>query len=223
MELFRWHCSTVSKKRLNKGYIPEVVNKRKANWQNTFLQFVNEAASGRTLVGNEFDVKVDTLPTGVNIDAAISPYATYLELHCADGVQSLANYNYSDSVDFKWSLENCGDVSLQIEIGAITLSKEYFGPTGFSQFLQDFRDGRKVFSSSDFPNQASLLRKESVENIDLNYQFSNHEPVLRVLKDVPLNPPQQIAQCWPSPDYNLQANPNPKDDNTLVSIIKTEE
>ena len=184
-------------KRLNKGFLPAIVSKRKIFWSEDFLEFVNKASVGRSLVGTEFDVNINTLPTGVNIEAAISPYATFLELHCANGVQSLANYNYSDSRVFKWSLETCGDVSLQIDIGHISLRKQYNGPKGFSRFLSDFRDGRRVFEYSEFPNQASLLRKESVEAIDVNYEFTNQEPVLRVLNSVSLEPPTNITQCWP--------------------------
>lgn len=184
-------------KRFNKGYLPSIVDKKKIAWSEEFLQFINKASLGRSLVGNEFVVNINTLPTGVNIDAAISPYATFLDLHCADGVQTLSNYNYSDGKQFKWSLESCGDVALQIDLGHVSLRKEYPGPKGFSQFFADFRDGHRVFVASEFPNQESLLRKESVEAIDVNYEFFNHEPVLRVLNSVPLDPPKEIAQCWP--------------------------
>jgi type VI secretion system protein ImpL len=191
-------ASPFLKKRFNKGFIPAVVNKRKVVWSDDFLDFINKASYGRSLVGSEFEVSINTLPTGVNIGAAISPYATFLELHCADGVQTLANYNYSDRHNFKWSLESCGDVSLQIDIGHISLRKQYNGPKGFSRFFDDFRDGRRVFEIDEFPNQASLLRKESVDAIDVNYEFMNHEPVLNILQQVPLEPPLAISQCWPS-------------------------
>jgi len=183
-------------KRFKKGYLPANVNGRNINWTEDFLGFVNQAASGRLIVGSEFVVSMSTLPTGVNQGAAISPYATFLTMHCADGVQELANYNYSGSRDFTWSLEKCGDVNLQIKIGHVTLSKQYPGIKGFSKFLADFRDGRHVFVAEEFPNQASQLLNENVRAIDVSYQISGQEPVIQVLDAVPLDPPKNAATCW---------------------------
>ncbi|BCE02874.1 type VI secretion protein IcmF/TssM N-terminal domain-containing protein [Marinicellulosiphila megalodicopiae] len=187
-------------KKKDKGYIPTQVNTdRQVPWDKEFLGYVNDASAGKTLVGNEFKVKISTIPTGVNQSAAIAPYATFLELHCGDTQQSLANYNYTTAAEFTWSLENCGDTTLQIDIGHISLRKLYKEEDGgFSLFLQDFKDGRHTFGAADFPAQESLLRKESVTAIDVKYQFENHQPVLRVLDDVPLTPPQRVTQCWPT-------------------------
>ncbi|MCJ8315115.1 MAG: hypothetical protein HRU38_23975, partial [Saccharospirillaceae bacterium] len=194
-------------KKKDKGYIPtEVSSKRQVPWDKNFIRYINEASAGRSLVGNEFKVKITTIPTGVNQSAAIAPYATFLELHCGDTQQSIANYNYTTTSEFTWSLENCGDTTLQIDIGHISLRKLYAGPTGFSQFLQEFRDGRHTFGAADFPDQESLLRKESVTAIDVKYQFQNHQSVLRVLDDVPLAPPEQVTQCWPDKSELLFVN-----------------
>ena len=183
-------------KRVKTGYVPVIADKRKINWTEDFLTFLNEAASGQYIVGNEFNVRINTLPTGVNIDAAVSPYATFLELHCADGIQTLSNFNYSDGYDFKWSLEKCGDVSLQIDIGPVSLQKHYRGVKGFSKFLADFQDGRRIFTAEEFPNQASQLSNEFVRAIDVNYEIFGQEPVVQVLNSVPLEPPKNIAMCW---------------------------
>ncbi len=184
-------------KRVKTGYVPATANKRRINWSDDFLGFLNEAASGQYIVGNEFNVQINTLPTGVNINAAISPYATFLELHCAGGIQTLSNFNYSDGYDFKWSLEECGDVSLQIDIGPVSLRKHYRGVKGFSKFLADFQDGRRIFTADEFPNQASQLSNENVTAIDVNYEIFGQEPVIQVLNSVPLEPPRNIAACWP--------------------------
>lgn len=183
-------------KRAKSGYIPRIADKRKMQWQGNFLEFINHADEGRFIVESEFTVKIDTLPTGVNIGATIAPYATFLELHCADGVQTLANYNYADGHDFKWSLEKCGDVSLRIEIGHIRLSKQYTGVKGFSKFLADFHDGRRVFLAEEFPNQAAQLKNEFVRAIDVSYEIRGQEPVVQILESVPLQPPARVTQCW---------------------------
>jgi len=193
-------------KRNKKGYLPAKVKGRNIKWSEKFMTFVNQAASGRLIVGNEYVVNIKTLPTGVNQGAAISPYATYLTLRCADEVQKLANYNYSGSQDFKWSLEKCGEVKLQIDIGHITLTKLYTGEKfaaknqkgikGFGEFLDDFRDGHYVFVAEDFPNQTAQLLNENVKTIDVNYEIHNQEPVLQANKSVPLDLPEHAAACW---------------------------
>jgi len=190
-----------------KGFMPAKVNGRSIRWTENFIDFVNRAASGRLIVGNEHVVKIKTLPTGVNQGAAISPYATYLTLHCADGVQKLANYNYTASQDFKWSLEKCGNVKLQIDIGHITLTKLYTGSKfdakdkkgikGFGEFLDDFRDGHYVFVVDDFPDvQKAQLLKQKVTTIDVNYEITDQEKVLQANKNVPLDLPQKASACW---------------------------
>jgi len=188
-------------KRNNKGYLAAKRQNKTITWGDDFMKFVNKASLGRKTVGSEFNVSIKALPTGANPPSAtISPSATFLTLHCADGVQELANYNYTISKDFKWSLENCDSVSLQIDIGHIRLRKDYGSEEnrfGFSEFLKDFHDGRRVFSLKDFPEQEAVkLANEGVETIDVNYKFKGHKPVVRLLTNAPLKPPAKVAMCW---------------------------
>lgn len=165
-------------------------------WEEDFMQFINNADDGRNIVANEFTVKISALPTGINQSATISPYATFIDLHCAEDIQTLANYNYSASNDFVWSLESCGDVTLRIEVGEYSLRKTYSGRKGFALFLSDFRDGRRIFSPDEFPEQASQLRNASVKAIDVNYKITGQRPVIQTLTAVPLSPPQKVMACW---------------------------
>ena len=184
------------KKRYRKGYVPNVVKGNAMPWEKDFLQFINHADEGRNLVANEYTVKISALPTGINQGASIAPYATYLDLHCADDVQTLANYNYSASKDFVWSLEKCGDVSLRIEVGEYSLVKQYTGRKGFARFLADFRDGRRIFTPKDFPELASQLKNAQVKAIDVNYKIRGQQPVIKTLTAVPLSPPDRAIACW---------------------------
>jgi type VI secretion system protein ImpL len=186
------------KKKYRKGYVPNKVDGRVMPWNDGFMRFINNADDGRGVVGNEFTVRISALPTGINQNATISPYATYLDLHCADGIQTLANYNYSASTDFLWSLSKCGNTTLRIEVGEYSLRKEYPGRKGFAKFLADFRDGRRVFSVDEFPESASKLRNASVKSIDVHYKITGQEPVIRMLKSVPLAAPKQVIGCWSS-------------------------
>lgn len=183
-------------KKYRKGYIPSVVEKKSLSWESNFMSFINNADEGRSIVANEFTVKIGALPTGINQSATISPFATYVDLHCADAVQTLANYNYSASNDFIWSLEKCGDVTLRIELGEYSLRKTYSGRKGFSLFLADFIDGRHIFKPEDFPEQASQLINSSVKAIDVNYTIKGQGPVIQMLTAVPLSPPKQVIACW---------------------------
>lgn len=184
------------RKKRQKGYIARVNKDTSMNWEPDFIKYVNDADSGRQIVGGEFTVNISALPTGINQSAQISPYATFIDLHCADGVQTLANYNYSASNEFKWALNTCGDVTLRIEVGQYSLRKQYTGQKGFSKFLADFRDGRRIFTVDEFPEFASQLRNERVQAIDVNYEIKGQEPVIQMLQSVPLNPPREAIACW---------------------------
>jgi type VI secretion system protein ImpL len=139
-------ASPFLRKRLNKGFLSARVDNQGLDWDPEFIRFINDADAGRKIVAGEFVVNISALPTGINQSALISPYATYIDLHCADGVQTLANYNYFTSSDFNWSLSTCGEVTLRIDVGEYTLQKEYSGQKGFPKFLADFRDGRRIFT-----------------------------------------------------------------------------
>jgi type VI secretion system protein ImpL len=183
-------------KKYRKGYIPNIVKSNTMPWETDFIRYINNADEGRNIVANEFTVKISALPTGINQSSTISPFATYIDLYCADEVQTLSNYNYSATNDFVWSLEKCGDVTLRIEVGEYSLQKTYAGRKGFSLFLADFRDGRRIFSPDDFPDHASQLRNASVKAIDVNYKIKGQRPVIQMLTAVPLTPPQQVVTCW---------------------------
>ncbi len=165
------------------------------DWTPQFIDFLNQAARGRSLIDAEFKVVVNTLPTGINQNARIYPYLTHLNLTCADGVQTLSNYNYYTSKKFRWSLNRCSDVILGIQIGQFKLEKHYSGQKGFPKFLADFRDGRRFFSTPEFPRQQAQLRNEKVHAIDVNYEFRGQETIIDMLNTVPLQPPLRVTEC----------------------------
>ncbi|WP_419811105.1 type VI secretion protein IcmF/TssM N-terminal domain-containing protein [Bacterioplanoides sp.] len=183
-------------KRYKRGYIKADVNDRSLQLDDAFLEVVNKASDGAFVVGNEFVVSMNALPSGSNPDASVSPYATFIDLHCSSGTQTMANYNYPTQHNFLWSLENCGDVSLRIDIGQLMLTKDYNGVKGFAKFLTDFHGGRRVFTPEDFPNQQAQLENLNVRYIDLNYEIEGQRPVIQTLDTVPLDLPSTIAYCW---------------------------
>lgn len=183
-------------KKYKRGIVRANVKQRSIGLTENLMDVLNQAEAGKFIVGNSFDVKVNALPTGANPGARIQPYATFLDLYCSDGTQTLANYNYPTQHTFKWSLENCGDTTLRIEIGQLTLLKNYTGVKGFSKFLQEFQDGRHIFAAKDFPNQTAQLENSGVNYIDVNFEIRGQRPVVQMLDSVPLQLPEVAAHCW---------------------------
>lgn len=183
-------------KKYKRGIVRSNVSKRSIGLTEELLDVLNQAENGKFIVGNSFDVTVNALPTGANPGARIQPYATFVDLYCSDGTQTLANYNYPTQHNFKWALETCGDTTLRIEIGQLTLMKNYVGVKGFSKFLKEFQDGRHIFSASDFPNQQAQLDNSDVNFIDVNFEIRGQKPVIQMLDSVPLQLPEMAAHCW---------------------------
>jgi type VI secretion system protein ImpL len=184
------------KKKYIKGYVSNEIKGHSMEWEADFMKFLNNSEAGLKIVEGEFNVNISALPTGINPSALISPYATFIDLHCVDGVQRLSNYNYSVSHEFKWSLKNCGDTTLQIEVGEYSLRKHYTGQKGFSKFLLDFPDGRRIFTINEFPEFTAQLREKKVQRVDVNYEIKGQTPVIQMLKDVSLDPPSRALACW---------------------------
>jgi type VI secretion system protein ImpL len=184
-------------KRQLRGYQSAQANGMSIPWTEEFMTFANNGSVGKNLINGEYTVRIGSLPTGVNQTAQTSPYSTILDLRCASGVQTLANYNYNSTKEFKWSLEKCGDVSLSISIGQITLRKEYKGEKGFPEFLKEFRDGHRVYVvANEFPEYVQQLHNINVRAIDVNYEINGQEPLIDILNTAPLSAPTKVAACW---------------------------
>ncbi len=183
-------------KKYKRGIVRANVAQRSIGLTEELLEVLNQAENGKFIVGNSFDVSINALPSGTNPGARIQPYATFVDLYCSDGTQTLANYNYPTQHKFKWALETCGDTTLRIEIGQLTLLKNYVGVKGFSKFLKEFQDGRHIFTSADFPNQQAQLENSAVNFIDVNFEIRGQRPVIQMLDSVPLQLPEVAAHCW---------------------------
>jgi type VI secretion system protein ImpL len=117
-------------------------------------------------------ITIKGLPTDANNEARIKPQSTRLELQCASGAQVIENLNFPVTKAFTWSPDSCADVTFQIDIGELVLSKQYPGPQGFPAFMKDFVGGRHTFYPNDFPREKAALERMGVRYIRANYQFS---------------------------------------------------
>jgi len=156
-----------------------------------------------------YPVGIKGIPTGTNPDAQKKPQSTRLELHCTEGVQSLVNYNYPLEKTFNWAPESCSDVTLQIEVPGIVLSKRYSGPTAFQAFLRDFRKGERTYYPREFRGQEMALEQLGIKYITVKYDFTGAGAALQhgaggKGKPTPTGPPPlqpipiptRIATCW---------------------------
>ncbi len=143
------------------------------------------------------ELNVVAYPTDVNIDARVKPHMTQLVVQSAQGDMALVNRQYPIEEKFNWSPATCGDVSLQIMLGDITLTKKYTGYCAFGKFLSEFRNGKKVFTGLDFPEYATDFYRLGVREIEVLYRFqrSQVKPILRLLKSAPGRPPANIIAC----------------------------
>jgi type VI secretion system protein ImpL len=157
-----------------------------------------------------YPVLIKGVPTGTNPEAQKKPQATRLELHCTDAVQTLVNYNYPIEKTFNWAPESCSDVTLQIEVPGVVVSKRYSGPTAFQAFLRDFRRGERSFYSREFPSQQTALEQLGIKYIKVQYEFNGAGAALQhgaggkgkapttptppALQPIPI--PTRIVTCW---------------------------
>ncbi|VVE51971.1 hypothetical protein PHO31112_04752 [Pandoraea horticolens] len=138
---------------------------------------------------NEISTKLDTLkatvgivkltaqPAEVNPGAKVLPEQSSLTLQCTSGQTTLDNYNFPSSKTFNWSLATCGDVTLDMRLPGVKLTRHWSGPRAFVDFLRASADGRYTFDLRDYPNEQKML-PASVEWVKLRYQQQGQGPLL---------------------------------------------
>ncbi|MCD6352674.1 MAG: hypothetical protein J7M06_00475 [Proteobacteria bacterium] len=178
------------------GYFAKKARGARIPFKSTFFSFLTQGNEGRTVIQPEYTVQAEALPIDVNFGAKKEPYAVILLLDCAKGKTLLKNYNHPASQTFKWSPDDCGDVTLQIFFEGLVLTKTYNGHYGFPQFLADFRSGSKTFTPTDFVKYKEILGRMNISEIKVSYKFAGSENVIRLLKEVPSKVPEVVATCW---------------------------
>lgn len=119
-------------------------------------------------------------PTGVNPEATVKPYLTTLTLQCAAGAKVINNFNFPVTEQLAWSATQCGEASLEIRIGDLTLTRRYSGPTGVVDFVNEFRDGTHDFGAIDFPQSRARLDALKVSKITVRYDFQGQDALLKM-------------------------------------------
>ena len=117
-------------------------------------------------------------PTGVNPEATVKPYLTTLTLKCAAAAKVINNFNFPVTEQLAWSPAQCGEASLEIRIGDLTLIRRYPGATGVADFVNDFRDGTHDFGAADFPQSRARLDTLKVAKISVRYDLQGQDALL---------------------------------------------
>jgi len=187
--------------RSSRGYRAREVLGGALPFEPSFLSFLERGSQVQAAALSRqasYSVGIQALPTDANRSARIKPHATRLELVCGAAPQTLVNHNYPVGRTFTWSPESCGDLTLDIEIGDLLLTRRYPGPQALPEFLQAFPRGQRTFTPRDFPGARKALEQMGIDFIRVNYQFTGSGEVIRQSAAAASSPvPQTIARCWP--------------------------
>jgi len=178
------------------GYVPRVAFEKTIPFQPEFFELINAGATGLIDYQPEYIVTLDTVPLDVNPGAKTDAYAAVLCLQCADAKTCLENYNYPQSMTFKWDPDKCGDVTLNILFPGFNLSRSYKGRMGFARFLSEFRDGTHTFRAEEFPESQETLKNQQITWIKLTYRVTGGNAVIQLLNRAPTRVPSEIVSCW---------------------------
>ncbi|MDH3884539.1 MAG: hypothetical protein OET63_10010, partial [Desulfobacterales bacterium] len=181
---------------LKKGFYDKEIMGQRVPFDKYFFPFLNKGSRSVQPVQASYTVTIKGEPTGANKEASMIPHATELEMQCADKTLKLVNQNYPIRKRFKWSPQDCGDVTLRIKIANLVLTKKYGGNLAFAKFLNDFQKGARTFYPSEFPNEAADLKRMGIRYIKAKYQFEGHRPALELLRTGPGRVPEEIVACW---------------------------
>jgi len=137
-----------------------------------------------TAQSTPIQLTITAQPTSINPGAKAKPFATLLTIQCAAGAQAINNYNFPVSSSFAWAPSQCGEVSLQIKIDTLVLTKKYPGPLGVARFIHDFHGGVHQFDATDFPSMATALDALGIRQIGVHYNFDGPEAVLNAAQSI---------------------------------------
>jgi type VI secretion system protein ImpL len=165
--------------------------------------------------GKSVKLTIAGKPIGVNASAKVKPFATILTLQCANEEIVLNNFNIQTSDTITWSPDLCGDVSLQIKIDNLLLTRRYPGVLGMARFIEEFQDGERLFTPEDFPALKEQLDEQDVRSITVRYDFTGQQALVKLAEDYShlteatmatasagamarnkFGVPDRVGQCW---------------------------
>ncbi len=181
-------------KRMGGSLLPVTVSGYQFPFAPGYIGFLNQAVTNRVSAvvkqklaeastAKSAKLSLAATPIGVNDGAKAKPYAAILSIQCAKEAIELSNLNMEANDTFEWKPDQCGEVTLDIEIDNLTLTKRYPGQLGLAMFLQEFQEGARVFTPADFPAAMQQLDDLGVREITLRYDMQGRDEVLRLAED----------------------------------------
>jgi type VI secretion system protein ImpL len=190
-----------------------------------FVAFLNQAVSSRvnevvkeklaqSSVTKGAKISIAASPIGVNRGAKARPFAAMLTIQCTQETIELSNLNFQASNTFEWKPDQCGEVILDIQVDNLTLTKRYPGALGLAMFLDEFKDGARIFTPADFPASMQRLDELGIREISLSYEFQGRDDVLKLARDyehildqttpstrpvlsrLNIEVPARVGRCW---------------------------
>lgn len=157
-----------------------------------FLNFLDKGSILPQNFQPYYAVTFRTIPARANKEARIQPVSVRLDVASTETPFSLNNFNYPQTAVFKWNPDTCGATTLTIAFPGFTVQKVYDGTLGFARFLDDFRYGKHVFSSDEFPDKKAWLDINNINSITIAFQIDGKTPVLQLLNTMPDDLPATI-------------------------------
>ena len=178
-----------------KGFHAKTIAGERIPFSDSFFAYLTRGSFSVQSEKAKYKVKFKGMPTDTNADAKLIPHVTKLELECAEGAQTLENYNFPVSKTFVWSPNGCGDVTLKINIGHLVLEKRYSGFRPFAKFLKDFSKGQHTFYRKEFRGKSAALKRMGIKYIKVKYKISGGGPVIKLLRMAAGSAPEVIVPC----------------------------
>lgn len=180
--------------RMGGSILPVTISDYQFPFAQGFISFLNQAVTSRvsevvrqklaeSSTAKSAKLSLAASPIGVNDGAKARPYAAILSIQCAQEAIELSNLNMEASDTFEWKPDQCGEVTLDIEIDNLTLTKRYPGALGLAMFLEEFQDGARVFTPADFPAAMQKLDELGVREITVRYDMQGRDEVLKLAQD----------------------------------------
>jgi type VI secretion system protein ImpL len=193
------HAGPFVERSSSRGYYSKKMRGCAIPFTSTYFSFMKSgkrwlaasaSQSGSDAAAKDHRVTISALPTDVNIEARIKPHMTRLVIENIDGNDILENKHYPIEKTFTWSFNKSGDVTMQIMLGDITLTRKYTGSCAFCKFVREFRNGKRIFKVNDFPGYHHEFKRLGVYKIEVVYQFQRRQimPILRQLNKVDITP-----------------------------------
>ncbi len=159
-----------------------------------FLHFIQEGqVASMQLPKESYVVSLISQTSDINDEAKERLQYFEISMPSSKGDLLLRNNNYPVRKNLTYLPAEPSPVRLILSFPSLKLSHEY---ASFTDFLQDFAYGERIFTQDDFPDEAEKLRSLGIEEITIRVLPENAAEILAA-NDTNLPPiPERITKVW---------------------------